>query len=98
MDKLFKPTSKFIKSTNLYKFQTYLEKKFLNKFSSYNKLWKWSNDNPENFWESIVEFFNIDLEKKRSFKAYNKKNYFWNSTFFNNSSLNYYDLILKIIL
>ena len=95
MDKLFEPTNKFIKSTNLYKFQIYLEKKFLKKFSSYNKLWRWSNDNPENFWESIVEFFNIDLEKKRSFKSYNKKNYFWNSTFFKNCNLNYYDLIYK---
>ncbi len=95
MDKLFEPTNKFIKSTNLYKFQIYLEKKFLKKFSSYNKLWRWSNDNPENFWESIVEYFNIHLEKKRSFKAYNKKNYFLNSTFFNNSNLNYYDLISK---
>ncbi len=95
MDKLFEPTNKFIKSTNLYKFQIFLEKKFLKKFSSYNKLWRWSNDNPENFWESIVEYFNIHLEKKRSFKAYNKKNYFLNSTFFNNSNLNYYDLISK---
>ena len=95
MDKLFEPTNKFIKSTNLYKFHLYLEKKFLKKFSSYNKLWRWSYDNPENFWESIVEYFNIHLEKKRSFKAYNKKNYFLNSTFFNNSNLNYYDLIYK---
>ena len=95
MDKLFEPTNKFIKSTNLYKFQTFLEKKFLKKFSSYNKLWRWSNDNPKNFWESIVEYFNINIEKKKSFKAYNKKNYFWNSTFFNNCNLNYYDLISK---
>ena len=76
MDKLFEPTNKFIKSTNLYKFQIYLEKKFHKKFSSYNRLWRWSNDNPENFWESIVEYFNIYLEKKKSFKAYNKKNHF----------------------
>ena len=95
MDKLFEPTNKFIKSTNLYKFQIYLEKKFLKKFSSYNKLWRWSNDNPKNFWESIVEYFNIHLEKKRSFKSYDKKNHFWNSTFFKNCNLNYYDLIYK---
>ena len=60
-----------------------------------DRLWRWSNDNPENFWESIVEYFNIYLEKKKSFKAYNKKNYFWNSTFFKNCNLNYYDLISK---
>ena len=95
MDKLFEPTNKFIKSTNLYKFHLYLEKKFLKKFSSYNKLWRWSYDNPENFWKSIVEYFNIHLEKKKSFKAYDKKKYFWNSTFFHNCNLNYYDLIYK---
>ena len=64
MDKLFEPTSKFIKSTNLYKFQKFLEKKISKNFLSYNKLWQWSNENPENFWLSIVEYFNIDLKKK----------------------------------
>ena len=77
MDKLFEPTNKFIKSTNLYKFQTYLEKKISKKFSSYNKLWQWSNDNPGNFWLSIVEYFNIDLKKKKFFKPFKKRNYFW---------------------
>ena len=95
MVKLFEPTNKFIKTTNLYKFQNYLEEKFSKKFSNYNKLWKWTNNNPEDFWESIVEYFKIDIEKNRSFKAYKKRNTFWNSTFFNNSKLNYYDLISK---
>ena len=95
MDKLFNPSKKFIKTTNLYKFQTYLEKKFSKKFVNYNKLWLWTNNNPGKFWESIVEYFNIELEKKRSFKAYKKGNSFWNSTFFDNSNLNYYDLISR---
>ena len=54
MDKLFEPSKKFIKTTNLYKFQKYLEKKFSKKFLSYNKLWIWTNNNPENFWMSII--------------------------------------------
>jgi len=94
MDKLFEPSRKFIKTTNLYKFQTYLEQKFSKKFLNYNKLWLWTNKNPGEFWESIVEYFNIDLERKRFFKAYKKKS-FWNSIFFDNSNLNYYDLISK---
>ena len=94
MDKLFEPSRKFIKSTNLYKFQTYLEQKLSKKFLNYNKLWLWTNKNPGEFWESIVEYFNIDLERKRFFKAYKKKS-FWNSIFFDNSNLNYYDLISK---
>ena len=80
MDKLFEPSRKFIKTTNLYKFQTYLEQKLSKKFLSYNKLWLWTNKNPGEFWESIVEYFNIDLERKRSFIAYIKKS-FWNSEF-----------------
>ena len=94
MDKLFEPSRKFIKSTNLYKFQTYLEQKLSKKFLNYNKLWLWTNKNPGEFWESIVEYFNIDLERKRFFKAYKKKS-FWNSIFFDNSNLNYYNLIFK---
>ena len=54
MDKLFEPSRKFIKSTNLYKFQTYLEQKLSKKFLNYNKLWLWTNKNPGEFWESIV--------------------------------------------
>ena len=94
MDKLFEPSRKFIKTTNLYKFQTYLEQKFSKKFLNYNKLWLWTNKNPGEFWESIVEYFNIDLERKKFFKAYKKKS-FWNSIFFDHSNLNYYDLISK---
>ena len=94
MDKLFEPSRKFIKSTNLYKFQKYLEQKLSKKFLNYKKLWLWTNKNPGEFWESIVEYFNIDLERKRFFKAYKKKS-FWNSIFFDNSNLNYYDLISK---
>ena len=94
MDKLFEPSRKFIKSTNLYKFQTYLEQKLSKKFLNYKKLWLWTNKNPGEFWESIVEYFNIDLERKRFFKAYKKKS-FWNSIFFYNSNLNYYNLISK---
>ena len=94
MDKLFEPSRKFIKSTNLFKFQTYLEQKLSKKFLNYNKLWLWTNKNPGEFWESIVEYFNIDLERKRFFKTYKKKS-FWNSIFFDNSNLNYYDLIFK---
>ena len=94
MDKLFEPSRKFIKSTNLYKFQTYLEQKLSKKFLNYNKLWLWTNKNTGEFWESIVDYFNIDLERKRFFKAYKKKS-FWNSIFFDNSNLNYYDLISK---
>ncbi len=94
MDKLFEPSRKFIKSTNLYKFQTYLEQKLSKKFLNYNKLWLWTNNNPDKFWESIVEYFNIDLERKRFFKAYKKRS-FWDSIFFDNSNLNYYDLISK---
>ena len=51
MDKLFEPSRKFIKSTNLYKFQTYLEQKLSKKFLNYNKLWLWTNKNPGEFWE-----------------------------------------------
>ena len=95
IDKLFEPSKKFIKTTNLYKFQKYLEKKFSKKFLSYNKLWIWTNNNPENFWMSIVNFFNIDLKKKPSFNLYKIRDSFWNTTFFDKCSLNYYDLISK---
>ena len=56
MDKLFEPIRKFIKTTNLYKFQTYLEqkfsKKFLNKSKNFLEVSKTFLDISKNFLET----------------------------------------------
>ena len=77
MTKLYQPSSKKIHSTNLYKFQSAVEKKFNKKFLNYQKFWQWSNQYPDQFWNFMVDHFNIPLTKKKTFKILNRmKNYY----------------------
>ena len=95
MTKLYQPSSKKIHSTNLYKFQIAVEEKFNRKFSNYQKFWQWSNQYPDQFWNFMVDHFNIPLIKKKTFKILNNKSKFWRSVFFEKSLTNYYQLIFN---
>ena len=51
---LWEINKKKFNKTNLALYSNFVKKKY--KFDSnnnYNKIWKWSVDNPENFWKSI---------------------------------------------
>ena len=95
MTKLYQPSSKKIHSTNLYKFQSAVEEKFNRKFSNYQKFWQWSNQYPDQFWNFMVDHFNIPLTKKKTFKILNNKSEFWRTVFFEKSLTNYYQLIFN---
>ena len=96
MTKLYQPSSKKIHSTNLYKFQSAVEEKFNRKFSNYQKFWQWSNQYPDQFWNFMVDHFNIPLTKKKTFKILNNKSEFWRTVFFEKSLANYYQLIFNL--
>ena len=52
MTKLFQPTLKQIKSSNLYAFENYLSKQYKKKFKNYSQIWNWS--------VKILEFLEIN--------------------------------------
>ena len=93
MTKLYQPSLKKIHSTNLYKFQNAVEKKFNKKFTNYKKFWQWSNSHSDQFWSFLIEYFDIPLTKKKTFKVLNPKSDFWRTVFFDKSLVNYYQLI-----
>ena len=95
MTKLYQPSLKKIHSTNLYKFQNAVEKKFNKKFTNYKKFWQWSNSHSDQFWSFLIEHFDIPLTKKKTFKVLNPKSDFWRTVFFNKSLVNYYQLIFN---
>ena len=95
MTKLYQPSLKKIHSTNLYKFQNVVEKKFNKKFTNYKKFWEWSNSHSDQFWSFIIEHFDIPLTKKKTFKILNPKSDFWRTVFFDKSLVNYYQLIFN---
>ena len=95
MTKLYQPSLKKIHSTNLYKFQNVVEKKFNKKFTNYKKFWQWSNSHSDQFWSFLIEHFDIPLTKKKTFKVLNPKSDFWRMVFFDKSLVNYYQLIFN---
>ena len=95
MTKLYQPSLKKIHSTNLYKFQNAVEKKFNKKFTNYKKFWQWSNSHSDQFWSFLIEHFDIPLTKKKTFKVLNPKSDFWRMVFFDKCLVNYYQLIFN---
>lgn len=58
-ERLWNPDSEFIESSNLKKFEAWLNKKEGLIFRNYFELWKWSIDDVESFWKNIWEYFDI---------------------------------------
>lgn len=56
---LWKPTEEYIKTTNMYSFIDYVNKKFNLSISDYGSLYKWSIDFPEDFWDTLWHFLDI---------------------------------------
>jgi acetoacetyl-CoA synthetase len=63
---LWTPSPEWIQRTNLTRYQAWLEETRGLHFEDYEALWRWSVDDIEAFWESIVEFFEIRFEQPAS--------------------------------
>ena len=91
--KLYEPTGSQIKNTNIFNYIKFINKQFKKKFSNYQSLWKWSINNTENFWDSIVNFFQVPLVEGKKFVVLKKNQDFIKNIFFNDSQTNYYQMI-----
>ena len=80
--------------TNLYHYSNFIKKNYkFNSQNDFNKIWKWSVENPKIFWKSIWEFTkvkgnlgNITLQES---------DIFFKNKFFPDAELNYAENILK---
>lgn len=59
---LWSPDKSFIEQSNLKSFENWLLKHRNLQFQDYRAIWQWSIDNLDDFWESIIEFFDVNLE------------------------------------
>lgn len=59
---LWQPTSSFINNSNLKAFEGWLSKEKGLTFSDYDALWQWSIEELEDFWECIVQYFEVALK------------------------------------
>mgnify|MGYP001399380460 CR=1 FL=1 len=91
---LWKINKERLPNTNLAKYSNFIEKKYrVNLDNDFNKIWKWSIDNPGFFWKSIWEFTKVkgdlgDILLQES-------NTFFENRFLPDSKLNYGQNLLK---
>jgi len=92
--KILWKAKKFQKNkSNLFRYEKFLSLKY--KFiatQKYNKLHKWSINNPKNFWSSIWDFTKVKGIKN---KNYEKSNIFFKNKFLKNSKLNFAENLLS---
>ena len=77
--KLWEASEAEKKNSNLYKYETFLSKKYKNKFNqNYSKILDWTINNPYKFWSSIWDFAKVKGKKMKNFinqKYYLKINF-----------------------
>jgi len=82
------------KKTNLALYSNFIKKKYkINTGNDFNKIWKWSVDNPQIFWKSIWDFTKVKGDLGRNLLQ--KSNIFYKNKFFPDSKLSYAENLLK---
>jgi len=82
------------KKTNLALYSNFVKKKYkISTGNDFNKIWKWSVDNPQIFWKSIWDFTKVKGDLGDT--LFKESNIFYKSRFFPNSKLNYAQNLLK---
>ncbi len=56
---LWRPSEVFIQQSNLYQYLQWLRERRQLHFEDYASLWRWSAEQPADFWESIWQYFQI---------------------------------------
>ena len=60
---LWEPSTELIERSRVREYMRWLASHRGLSLSTYEKLWRWSVDNLEDFWTSLIEFFDIQLQK-----------------------------------
>ena len=58
---LWQPNKDFINNSNLKAYELWLQSKHSITFKDYDQFWQWTNDNIEDFWKSLLHYFDIKL-------------------------------------
>tara|TARA_B100000900_G_scaffold146203_2_gene123875 strand:- start:291 stop:2210 length:1920 start_codon:yes stop_codon:yes gene_type:complete len=92
MDKLWEPTN--YRSSNLFKFESFLSENYNLKFDKYSEMHAWSVDKLEKFWLAVSEFFGIEFSKKYEY-VIKKGVPFYKTQWFKGSELSYSKHLLR---
>ncbi len=92
--KLWHPSNILKKNSNLFKFEKFISNRFSRKFNeNYEKIHRWSINNPGMFWDSIWDFSKVKGSKSN--KKIKKSKKFFKNIFLPNSKLNFCENLLS---
>tara|TARA_B100000029_G_scaffold406412_1_gene407025 strand:- start:1328 stop:3292 length:1965 start_codon:yes stop_codon:yes gene_type:complete len=91
---IWKINKEELKKTNLAQYSNFIKKNYkFNSNNDFNKIFKWSIDNPKIFWKSIWDFTKVKGDKGNILLK--ESNIFYKNKFFPNGKLNYAENLLK---
>ena len=91
---LWKIGNKKLNKTNIFKYSNFIKKNLNIHFDNdFNKMWKWSVDNPKIFWKSIWDFTKV--KGKLGNILLEESDIFFKNKFFPDTKLNYAENLLK---
>ena len=91
---LWSPSDERIKSSQMYKFMSYINEKYKFNLGNFSELHNWSIENKSNFWSSVWDFFKVKGSKGT--KPYiDPKNKMPGSKFFPTGIVNYSENMLS---
>ena len=91
---LWKINQEKINKTNLFVYSNFIKKNYnFDSGKDFNKIWKWSINNPEIFWKSIWDFTKVKGDPGKILLK--RSNIFYKNRFFIDAKLNYAENLLK---
>ena len=91
---LWKINNKKLNKTNLALYSNFIKRNYkINSANDFNKIWKWSVDNPKIFWKSIWDFTKVKGNLGNI--LLHESDIFFQNRFFPNSKLNYAENLLR---
>ena len=94
---LWKINKRKLNKTNLALYSNFIKKNYeVNSNNNFNKIWKWSVDNPKFFWKSIWDFTKVKGELGNILLQ--ESDIFFKNKFFYDTRLSYAENLLKKII
>ena len=91
---LWKISEEKLSKTNLALYSDFIKHKYkINSDNDFNKMWKWSVDNPKIFWKSIWDFTKVKGDLGNILLQ--ESDVFFKNKFFPDTKLNYAKNLLK---
>ena len=91
---IWKLSEEKLNNTNLYLYSNFIKKIFkIDTKNDFNKIWKWSVENPKNFWKSVWDFTKVKGQIGKI--IIQESNIFYKNKFFPGTKLNYAENMLS---